>query len=70
MRRRRQALGLSTYELARLIDEREHQIGRWERGNQKPRPHVIVKIARALDVSADYLLGLSDLPGGSGQARA
>lgn len=70
MRRRRKALGLSSYELARLIEEREGQVGRWERGTSAPRPHVIAKIARALDVSSDYLLGLSDQPGGSGRARS
>lgn len=69
MRRRRQAIGMSAYELSLLIEEREHQIGRWERGNSKPRSHVIAKIARALDTSSDYLLGLSDQPDGSGRAR-
>ena len=70
MRQRRKQLGLSPYELSRLIGEREHQIGRWERGDQEPRTNTVAKIAVHLRCSADYLLGLSDQPDGSGRARA
>lgn len=70
MRRRRESLGLTRAELARLLGESESRLGNWERGEHEPRPGAIAKVARGLDVSSDYLLGLTDQPDGSGPARA
>ena len=33
---------------------------RWESGEREPSLHTVAEIARTLDVSADYLLGLTD----------
>jgi transcriptional regulator with XRE-family HTH domain len=60
MRSRREALGLTRAELARKIEESESRLGQWERAEHSPRDTAIVKIAKALSVSADYLLGLTD----------
>ena len=62
MRQRREALGLTRAELARIIEEGESRLGQWERGEHAPRDHSIAKIARALGVSTDYLLGVTDEP--------
>ena len=35
-------------------------VGYWERGMSTPAPQFIVKICEVLNISADYLLGLSD----------
>ena len=56
-RRRR---GLSQEGLARLVDASKNSVQNWERNGTLPRCETVVAIARALDVSADYLLGLSD----------
>lgn len=52
--------GLSQEALARIIDTSKNSVQNWERNSSSPRAESVVAIARALDVSADYLLGLSD----------
>ncbi len=52
--------GLSQEGLARLVDASKNSVQNWERNGTFPRAETVVAIARALDVSADYLLGLSD----------
>jgi transcriptional regulator with XRE-family HTH domain len=53
---------LSQDELAEIVGVQPLQIGRWERAENKPNADQIVKLAEALSVSSDYLLGLSDDP--------
>ncbi len=52
--------GLSQEGLARLVDASKNSVQNWERNGTFARAETVVAIARALDVSADYLLGLSD----------
>lgn len=60
MRQRRQALGLTQLELALLMRVESNRVGEWERGKHAPNLATLAKIARALDTSTDYLLGVTD----------
>ena len=60
IRAARRQRGLSQEGLARLVDASKNSVQNWERNGTLPRCETVVAIARALDVSADYLLGLSD----------
>lgn len=62
MRVLREELGLTQEELAEKIDVSLPQINRYEHGKNNPTSDIIVKIAVALNTSADYLLGLTDDP--------
>jgi transcriptional regulator with XRE-family HTH domain len=53
---------LTQEELAVKIGTDIKQISRWESGKFSPNLETLVEIARALNVSADYLLGISDDP--------
>jgi transcriptional regulator with XRE-family HTH domain len=59
---RRKAKDWSQGDLAQRIDTSAPIIGRYERGDMSPSIDVAAKIARALGVSLDYLLGVHDLP--------
>lgn len=48
--------------LAELINTSPKNVSRWESGEYIPEAPTIGLIARALNVSADYLLGLTDDP--------
>ncbi len=52
---------ISQEELARKLGVHAPIIGRYERDEVKPSVEVATKIAEALEVSLDYLTGLSDL---------
>lgn len=56
----RERLGLNQTELARLIGVEQQQINRWEAGRNVPNIETAVILARALNVTGDYLLGLVD----------
>lgn len=53
--------GLSQDELAKMIGTKGPAIGRYERGVAKPTIEVAIKLANALDVSLDYLVGKIDV---------
>lgn len=53
----RKAKNWSQDELAKEIDSSRVMIGKYERGDNLPSIEVIVKLAKAFDVSVDYLLG-------------
>lgn len=53
----RKKKGLSQAELGKLIGTSGDVVGRYERGDITPSVEVISKIADALEVSVDYLLG-------------
>lgn len=53
---------LTQQELADALDVGVQQIWRWESESTDPASHYVAEIARILDVSADYLLGLVDDP--------
>lgn len=61
----RERRGFTQEDLAERIGENHLQVWRWENEKNIPNGVVIAKIAKALDTSADYLLGLSDDPLGT-----
>ena len=56
----RKKLGLSQDELAKKVGTIAVTIGRYERNEIKPSIDIATRIADALDVSLDYLVGSSD----------
>lgn len=52
---------LSQAALGKLIGTSGDVIGRYERGDIKPSVDVVAKIADALEISVDYLLGKTSL---------
>jgi transcriptional regulator with XRE-family HTH domain len=57
VRKHRESLGVSQKELAAKISVSPKIISFYERGISRPRGTTAYKLARALDVSAEYLLG-------------
>lgn len=57
----REARGLSQRELAQLCGFGEKQIWRYENGSDPSAEHLTI-IAKVLEVSTDYLVGLVDEP--------
>jgi transcriptional regulator with XRE-family HTH domain len=62
IRERRKALGLSQDDLAELAGCLQTQISRYENNEALPQSDALRALAKALGVSADWLLGLSDVP--------
>jgi len=60
LRAARRQRGLSQEGLARLVDASKNSVQNWERASTLPRCETVVALARALEVSSDYLLGLSE----------
>lgn len=56
----REALGLSQKEVAEKIGVANSTYSLYESGNREPNVQTIKKIAKALNVSADRLLGLPE----------
>ena len=52
--------GLTQRMLATLIGTTEQSVSRWAKGNRTPNADMLYRMCKALDVSADYLLGLSE----------
>ncbi len=57
----RKKKGLSQAALGKMIGTSGDVIGRYERGDIKPSIDVVSKIADALEVSIDYLMGKTSL---------
>ena len=57
MMQARKTHGLSREQLGKLIDTSAPIIGRYERGDMKPSIETATKIAEALAVSLDFLVG-------------
>lgn len=53
----RKAKGLTTTELGEIIGCSNPTITNYERGNRKPDPETLIKLADYFGVSVDYLLG-------------
>lgn len=53
----RKKKGLSQADLGKIIGTSGDVIGRYERGDITPSIEVVIKIADALEVSVDYLVG-------------
>lgn len=63
LRKLREAAALSQEELAIRTQSSEPQIWRYENDPKtKPREDAIIRLAEFFNVSADYLIGLSDDP--------
>lgn len=62
LRALRESARLTQEELATEIGSSEPQIWRYEKGKSKPGADVLEKLARYFNVSADYLLGVTDDP--------
>jgi len=60
IRERRKALGLSQDALAELTGCLQTQISRYENNEAIPMSDALEALARALQVSADWLLGITD----------
>lgn len=52
--------GITQRQLAVLCDTTEVSVCRWVRGKRIPDAEMLYKLCKALDISADYLLGLSE----------
>jgi transcriptional regulator with XRE-family HTH domain len=62
LRRARELAGISQRDLASRVGLSEQQIYRYERERSDPLVSNVVAIAKELNVSIDYLCGLSDDP--------
>lgn len=51
LRSLREAQGLSVRALADMVGVSSVTIWKWERGDSRPRPHLLLPLARALDVT-------------------
>jgi transcriptional regulator with XRE-family HTH domain len=60
IRARLDDVGWTALDLAAAVRASEKTVYRWTTGEYAPRSEYLVSIARALDVSPMYLLGLSD----------
>lgn len=61
LRKVRKSLGLTQSDFDD-IGIQQSQITKYERNEEEPSPDTIVKLARKLNTTADYLLGLSTNP--------
>ena len=52
--------GLSQGELAQLVGVTQDSISLWELGKRLPDTRYIVLLCEALNISADYLLGITN----------
>ena len=59
----RERAGFSQGELAVAIRTSGARLSRWEIGRNAPRCDVLIRLCRVLEVSADWLLGLSQSGG-------
>lgn len=62
LRQLREAYGYSRRELSEKIGIAERQIVRYEAGESDATGEIVARIANLLNISADYLLGLTDDP--------
>ena len=56
----RKKKGINHKSLAEMIGVYTKDISRWETGVRTPSAEYIIQLCKALDISADYLLGLKD----------
>ena len=62
LKQRRQYKGFSQSDLARHLDVSAQQITRWESGANDPAGDAVARMAKTLECTADWLLGLVDQP--------
>lgn len=56
----RKGKAMSQSQLAKVVGVTQKAIDFWEKGINEPKASYIVSMAKFFDVSADYLLGISD----------
>ncbi len=69
LKQRRQFKGFSQSDLARRLDVSAQQITRWETGANDPAADAVARMARTLECTTDWLLGLVDQPQAHVRAR-
>lgn len=62
IREKRESLGLSQTDLAEQVGTGQKRVSAWERGESGATDDMIVGLARALQTSSDWILGLTDDP--------
>lgn len=62
LKQRRTKLGHTQESVAEMLGTDARRIWAYESGKTKPNGEVIAELARYLDTSTDYLLGLTDDP--------
>ena len=60
IRSRRRMLDISQRELAKRTGYTQAQISKYERGENEPSIEMVFTMAKILDTTADYLLGITD----------
>ncbi len=58
----RKAHGMNQIEMAEQLGLSQNQVSRYETGATNPNPQTLAKIAKLLNTTSDYLLGLTDSP--------
>lgn len=66
---RRQALNLSQSELSRQLNCTQAALSQYENGNREPGLNDLANIARCLNTTTDYLLGLTDIASTEGEVK-
>lgn len=61
---------LTQDQLGGAVGVTKQTVSGWEHGKRTPDSDMLAKICRALDCSADYIIGLSDMPNGHFAGRA
>lgn len=59
LRQARERKKMAQIDLSRVLGVASSLAGQWERGEREPSVPVLLEVARALDVSVDWLLGLT-----------
>ncbi len=49
-------------DVCNILNMKQSQYSRYESGEDEMKIGTLIEICRALDISSDYLLGLSDIP--------
>lgn len=62
IRQRRTQLGLNQHELAEAAHVSQAQISRYEKGQNSPTGQALAALAKALETTPDWLLGMTDDP--------
>lgn len=55
---------LTQEQLGGMVGVTKQTVSGWEHGKRTPDSDMLAKICRAIDCSADYIIGLSDMPSG------
>lgn len=62
IRQTRKAARMSQTELAERIGVSQGAVSQWEQGIAEPKSRQLCELAEALEVTADYLLGRTEIP--------